>query len=227
MTETTDSTIKPEDFGAAFDAWIGGATLSQKSIEIYGNPGLFAEYEKLERDLKIAKAEAESEEASMSDSKVADIEEQMVDLYNKWQASKSTWTVRGVTQADSKELSEKYPDEELPKAPEADADAAAKKAYKDAVAAYDANVDGRNYAVLERTVLKIEFADGRTMEAEFADDQVTIVKPAITAAQLAKLRQRLGEVQYIKLIGASQLASLQEPVIPAPFLRNNSKGDPT
>lgn len=226
MTEPTDATISPSDFGDAFDAWIGGATLAQKSVDIYGNPGLFAEYEQLDRELKIAKAAGESEEASMGDSRVADIEERMVALYGEWMASKSTWTVRGLPKPDSKELSEKYPDRPLPELAD-DADDTAKAAYAAAVVAYDANVDARNYAVLERTVMKIQFGDGRVMEAVLADDEVMIAKPAITAAQLAKLRERLGEVQYIKLIGASKLAALKEPVIPAPFLRSNSKGDKT
>ena len=226
MTEPSDTTIKPGDFGDAFDAWIGGATLSQKSIEIYGNPGLFAQYEKLNRDLEVAKAEAKSEEASMSDSRVADIEEQMVKLYNEWMASKSTWTVRGIIKPDSVELSEKYPDQERPELPK-DPDEAAKKKHTAALAAYEANVDGRNYSILERTVLKIEFADGRTMAAEMDDEGIRVMKPAITADQLAKLRQRLGEMQYIKLIGASKLASVQEPVIPAPFSRSSSKPDQT
>lgn len=163
----------------------------------------------------------------MEDSGVADIEQRMVELYEAWQASKSTWTVRGVTQADSKDLSAKYPELPMPTVPPADAAADVKAAYDRDVDAFEARSDERNYAILERTVTRIEFADGRVMTAEFGDDQITITRPAITAAQLAKLRARLGEVQYIKLIGASKLAAVKEPVIPAPFSRSSSKTDQT
>lgn len=227
MTEPTDATISPADFGDAFDAWIGGATLSQKSIDIYGNMGLFAEYEQLERELKVAKAAAAGEEASMEDSRVADIEQRMLELYDAWMASKSTWTVRGITQADSRALSDLYPEIPLPADLPAGADAETKAKYDAAVAAFDKRSDERNYAILERTVLRIEFADGRVMAAVLGDDQITVETPAITATQLAKLRERLGEVQYIKLIGASKLAAVKEPVIPAPFSRSSSRPDPT
>lgn len=227
MTEPTDASIQPEDFGAAFDSWISGATLSQKSIEIYGNMGLYAEYEQLERDLKIAQSAHAGDEASMEDSTVADIEQRMVELYEAWQSSKSTWTVRGVTRDDSRELSELYPELKLPDDLPADADEAARTKHAAAVAAFEKRSDDRNYAILERTITRIEFADDRVMSAEFDDDQVKITRPAITAAQLAKLRARLGEVQYIKLIGASKLAAVKEPVIPAPFSRSSSRGDQT
>lgn len=228
MTEPTDVTITPADFGDVFDDWIGGATLAKKSVDIYGRPDLYAEFEKLDRQLKAELAvRGDDDEPAMDDSVVSDLEQQLVDLYEKWEASKSTWTVRAMPRDAGKAIAREHPDQTAVEPLPEDADETAVAAHQSAVDAFEAQSDARNYAILEQVITRIEFSEGRVIEAVIADDGHTMVRPAITTKQLATMRARLGDWQYIKLIQASKLAASTEPVIPAPFSRTSSRSDQT
>jgi len=39
-----------DDFSDAFDDWIGGASISKRSLVIFGKPGLYARMQELERE---------------------------------------------------------------------------------------------------------------------------------------------------------------------------------
>src|SRR5690606_14927286 len=241
----------PADFADVFDEWIAGASINKRSVTIYGKPGLAAEYEQLERDLEVAE-EAEKHGAELAGSEVRRITARMEELYGEWQASKSTWTVRGVSSEMAERLKAAEParvePEPLvePKAPvlperateqqrkshtiamqEYDAKLAAyREALPEHTQAVEAFNDALNLRYITAAVLKIEFADGRTVEAEVDDDGAVVV-PAVTVAQLTKLRKRLGETQLLSLITASQAALLVEPEIPAPFSRRTSETEGT
>lgn len=237
------------DFADIFDDWIGGATIAQRSVQIYGDPALYAEYEKLNRQLAIEKQVAEAE-PSLGDKKVSKLEEQITDLANRWDASMSMWTVRGLTSEEQTKATEPMdeppaePDEpERPILPR-NANEQARKNHTLAMKAYEAEkttYDGEfaiyapkikafnrelNLHLVSAAVLKIEWPDGRVKAAELTDDY-EMVTPAVTVEQLARLRKRLGDLQIVRLLQASQLATLEEPELTAPFSQSSSQDDQT
>lgn len=223
-----DTTTGPDDFGDMFDSWIAGATLAQKSVDIYGDPALQAEYEVLERELEKAKAVAKGGETSQADAgEVERIEEQMVELYEKWMASKSTWYVRALPSEIAAAVAEEHPEIPEPSVLKPDATVDERNEHAAAVKAYKAAADNRNFAILPQLVVRIDWPGDRSVKAVYDDDGVRFKTPAVTSQQLRSLRTRLGDIQYLRLLSASQLANLQEPVVPAPFLRSNSENEKT
>ena len=100
-----ESDSVPADFEDEFDAWIGGATISKRSVAIYAKPGLFAEYQELAREREVLE-EAEQGEGSLGDDRLSVIDARMSDLYDEWLASKSTWIVRALLDEDYKAVKE-------------------------------------------------------------------------------------------------------------------------
>lgn len=228
MTNTTDPadvTVDPSAFGDELDAWIGGATLARRSVDIYARPDLYAEFEELDRQLQLAqKARKDGDvEESLEDSSVVDIEQRMVDLHEQWAASKSTWIIRGLPRGVYQHLSRSHPEVPAPAVPSQDASAETLAAYKAAVEVFTAAADARNYAILEQAVVEVRLASGKVTVVDIDPETQLVRTPLVNAARLDAMRSSLGEWQYIKLINASKLAATQEPVIPAPFLRSSSK----
>lgn len=231
ITPVTSESV-PADFDDAFDGWIAGASIAKRSVQIYAKPGLYARYEELQRELEIAEA-FEKDDETLGGSQVEEVVAKMKTLYDEWVASKSTWTVRALNDGDYKTIEADMsadglvePDELIePKPlPEKHTDQQGKshteavKKYTAALPAYQevltAHADATNLRVISRAVVGIKFADGRT-------------KDSITLAQLETLRERLGERQLLSLIQASQIATYQEPEIPAGFSRRTSEDDQT
>jgi hypothetical protein len=222
---TSDVTVDPSAFGDELDAWLGGATLARRSVDIYARPDLYAEYQDLERQLELAgKSRREGDvEESLEDSAAADIEQKLVELHAQWMASKSTWVVRGLPREVYRELSKEHPEVKAPAQPPADADDETRAAYKSAVDEWAASVDARNYAILEQAVVEVRLASGKITTVDIDPTTQLVATPLVNATRLNGMRSSLGEWQFIKLINASKLAATQEPVIPAPFLRSSSK----
>ena len=226
MTDTdtsVDATPAPEEFASsgALDEWIDGATVAKRSVPIYGNPGLYAEYEDLERKLSAAKLQAEVEDESLGDAGVQEVEQQMRVLLEKFRASKATWTVRALADEDFKAIraAVDWPTEpKEPKEPdEKDPEKARmlKAAHEVSMAAYEAELkeyeeqmaalgDQVNLEILAKAVCDITFADGRRSDG-------------VTVEQLQRLRKKLGERQLLTLIQTSQRVTYEEPKVPAPF----------
>lgn len=240
----TESDPVPADFeGDAFDEWIGGATVSKRSVPIYGKPGLFAEYEDLERQREKAVDEQKGG-AELGGSGIVAIDERLAEIYEEWMASKSTWTVRALDEDEIKAVGATVdeaigeepvePKPEHPKPadlPKNHSDQQAKshtikmQAYEAAKPAHDAAlkvyaeahkayIDELNFHLIAAAVERIEFANGR-------------VQSEITVEQLRALKKRLGERQLMSLLNAAQLAIYVEPEIPAPFSNRDSEDDPT
>lgn len=234
----TPSESVPADFDSIFDDWIGGATIAKRSVPIYGKPGLYAEYQELERRLELLDSLGETEFAGSESSQ---IERRMRELHDEWQASKSTWTVRAVDFDELDELKAQEPALIEPKEPErptAPAPLPAKHDVQDAkrhtletqkyraemdqydaaMAEFEPKVKAFNlelgYRTIAATVVKVEFADGRTLDR-------------VTVEQVRRLRETLGERQIQSLITAAQLAALQEPEIPAPLSQRTSEDETT
>lgn len=239
----TESEAVPADFeGDAFDEWIGGATVSKRSVPIYGKPGLYAEWEQLERDIEIAEA-AEAGGGEMAGSESKKLKKRLEEIYYEWMDSKSDWIVRALDEDDLKEITDELeadgivePDKLIePTAPkpltakhsdqQGKAHTLATNEYETAKAEYEAALpdhqkavaayaDELNLRIISVAVDRIDFASGRTQDT-------------ITVEQLRGLKKRLGERQLLKLIQASQLAMFQEPEIHAPFSRDSSEDGPT
>lgn len=236
----TPSESVPAEFDSVFDDWIGGATISKRSVPIYGKPGLYAEYQELERRLSLLEDMGEAG-AEFAGSESGQIERRMREIYDEWQASKSTWTVRALDFDEVDELKAQEPALVEPKAPEKPAapaplpakhDAqdskrftletqkyqAAMDQYDAAMAEYEPKSKVFNleltYRTIAATVVKVEFADGRTLDR-------------VTVEQVRRLRETLGERQILSLSSAAQLAALQEPELPAPFSPRTSEEETT
>lgn len=239
----TESEAVPADFeGDAFDDWLGGATVSKRSVPIYGKPGLYAEWEQIERDIEIAEA-AEAGGGEMAGSESKKLKKRREEIYYEWMDSKSDWIVRALDEDDLKEITNELEADGIveperlvePTKPtplpgrhsdqQGKAHTLATNEYETAKAEYEAALpdhqkavtayaDELNLRIISVAVDRIDFASGRTQDS-------------ITVEQLRGLKKRLGERQLLKLIQASQLAMFQEPEIHAPFSRDSSEDDPT
>lgn len=244
MPDLTESEAIPADFdeGDAFDDWIGGATISKRSVPIYAKPGLYAEWEQVERDIEIAEAE-EAGGQELGGSGSSKLKKRREEIYHEWMDSKSDWVVRALDQDDldaivaeleeegfvePESLVEPVEPKPLPNKhteQQGKAHTLAVNDYEAAKVEYDAALpdhqkavgayaDELNLRIISAAVDRIDFASGR-------------VQDGITVAQLRKLKKTLGERQLLKLMGASQLAMYQEPEIHAPFSQDSSEGDQT
>ena len=210
----TDSTPTPVDFGNDFDAWLGGATIAKRSVQMYANAGLYAEYQQLERDLQVAQASAADGE--MAGSGVARIEARMAEVYDEWQASKAVWTVHAIDRARVDELAAREPVLVAPVEPEKDenggwVDATAGAVHEKATEVYAREVAIR---VIADATVSVVFGNGASVHS-------------VTVDQVRRLHKTFGDAQLVRLRNAAQLAAMQEAVIPAPFSRENSSTDQT
>lgn len=200
----TPVTVGEDDW---FDQWLETGTVAQRSVPVYGRPDLFARYEDLARQLEVAEQVEQAGEKSLADSKATDILDQMEALYEQWQASKSVWFIRALRQdeidavrdecAFPADLPEKATDEEK-RAHERQSNEAQTRA---------------NLLLVSRALVKVENPAGET------------VREHITPEQVGRLREKLGDTQVLRLVGAAMVAATQETTIPVPFSRRNSKSD--
>ena len=188
-----------------FDAWLNTGTVAQRSVEIYGRPDLFAEFEALERQLSVAKEIEESGDKVLGDTGVDTIEKKMEDLYAEWQKSKTTWFIRALTSSEVEKIKDDcgFPDE-LPD----DADKDARKEHDKAVEAANTKA---NHEMVARALVKVQNPSGDT------------VKDSITPAEVAVLQKKLGDTQILRLVAAAMVAMTQEVSIPVPLSLKNSK----
>lgn len=113
-----DETITPDDFDLM--TWIQSGTVATRTVEINNNPALAAEAEALEAEMAAAEAEVgemgEDRPMSWVDPR-PDIEARMADLYERWEASKTTWTVRALAHDEIEKAFEAVPSPKQPVAP--------------------------------------------------------------------------------------------------------------
>lgn len=188
-----------------FDSWLSTGTVAQRSVEVYGRPDLFAEFEALERQLSVAKEVEESGDKMLGDTGVETIEAKLEDLYAEWQKSKTTWFIRALTAAEIDKIKD---DCGFPADLADDADDKAQKAFQKA--AEKANTKA-NHEMVARSLVKVQNPAGET------------VKEAIKPAEVAQLQARLGDTQILRLVAAAMVAMTQEVSIPVPLSRKNSK----
>lgn len=133
MAETTD------DLGA-FDLldWIESGTVARRTVTIYNDPALASEYEALAARLAEAEAaESDDTERTMDEApESVAILAQIEALWERWQASKSTWTVRALSGDEARAIVDRHPVPDAPAKPLDTAPAAEKAAHAAAVKAW-------------------------------------------------------------------------------------------
>lgn len=233
----------PADFD--LDAWIGGAAVAERSVAIFARPDLVATMEEWTRRYDIAEkqAKAAGDEASLADDdELAALREEGERIHAEWMASKADWRVRALDEEEEMfpivRAAPVYPDlpafdEPEPKAPRDHAGSTPSAAYLKAHAAWverrdaflaaqkpeqdalnrkrQAAQDEVNLNLIATAVVSITFANGA-------------VTQGVTVDQLRKMRTKLGTQQVKSLLDAASLATLEEPSIPVPFSRSDSKG---
>lgn len=188
------------------DRWLETGTVAQRSVVVYGRPDLFAEYEDLERQLRVAEQAAKGDQ-SLGETGVDTIIEEMERVYGEWMESKTTWFIRALTEDEQAEARKagKFP-KDLPD----DATEAQKAKHEKQTAEAASRV---NCAAISKALVKIENHKGE------------VVATSITPEQVDRFRQRLGERQMVNLIAASMVASSEDAEIPVPFSRRSSETD--
>lgn len=175
--------------GSVLDEWIESASLTRHSVTIYGRPGLVVEFEQLERELE------QLDEADQV--RRGEIVERLTDLFDQWQASKSTWIVEDVSHVNDEVRA--ATGAEPSRSPGVDRWVAQRILEQD-VAAWNAE-----YVIqlIARAVVKIRFVDGH-------------VADGVTVEQVRTLRERLGEGQLARLAAAARDAMTEQPVLTRP-----------
>lgn len=225
------STPVPVEFdeGNAFDDWIAGGSVAKRSVVVYANPGLYAEYQHLENEYAIAKAR-EADGAELAGSESEKILGRMEALYDEWMASRANWIVQALSQSRIRECEAMEPaltEPVEPPRPILDANASEtaqrshtvkmqkfEKEYAAYVKALEAYNDELNMRCLAAATERIEFADGRTVSE-------------ISVEQIRTMRATIGDLQVTKLASAVTLSTIEEPEIPAPFSLRTSEDDQT
>lgn len=192
-----------ENFDDVFDEWIAGASLTKRSVTVFGRPDLVAEMQQIEEALDHLERESDGEE-SAGDPRRAELIDRATKIHETWLASKSTWVVRAIGDEDTDAVTKITGDAPKAKNSKAKTD--------EENAAAEAHADETNLRLLSRAVVSIEFADGRTSSGA-------------TYEQLVSLMGRIGKPQMLRLIGEVNMATYAEPVVPAPKLRSGSAND--
>lgn len=217
MTENT--TPEPVEDSAAvpagddwFDSWLETGTVSQRSVDVYGRPDYYAQYEDLERKYAIAQAkEKNGPERDLTEmSEANQILEAMEKLYGAWMKSKTTWFMRALNEDEIDEAKEAADFPTEPKFKEGMAEGAKKEVqakYERAKTKADAV---SNYSMISKSLVKVTNQAGDT------------VKESITAAEVEKMRAKIGDLQILRLVSAAMIASTQEPTMPVPLSPTNS-----
>lgn len=217
MTENTtpepveDSTAVPAGVDW-FDSWLETGTVSQRSVDVYGRPDLYAQYEDLERKYAIAKAqEKNGPERDLTELSASNqILEDMEKLYSAWMKSKTTWFMRALNED---EIDDARDEANFPTEPEFKK-GIAEDAKKKVQAKFERDKSkaesAANYAMVSKSLVKVTNQDG---------DEV---KKSITPTEVEKMREKIGDLQILRLVAAAMVASTQEPTMPVPLSPENS-----
>lgn len=211
------------------DAWIGGMSATERSVDIYGNTAVFGRYEALTRELSILEAAQKAGEASVEDGERAGrIHAEMEDLYRLQQDSKTTWYVQACDSTVLEAIGKQFPvPDALPKPaePSKNSPEAVKGQHATAVKAWEKKntvveakrrvaIDERNLHIIASALVRITNVHGVTVATSVTVDQLRVLQ--------AKPH---GAVQTGALLTAALQAKAQEPVIPAPFSPGTSRTD--
>lgn len=213
MTKNTENIDSSESVPAGddwFDTWLSTGTVAQRSVDIYGQPDLMGRYEQLQRRLTVAEQIEKSERSELSNTEQREstvILEEMETLYEDWTKSKTTWFLRALSPEEMKTINKESDGLEEPgeKATQAEKDS-----YREKVEELNERTD---LMAVEKALVRVENVKGDT------------VMESIDIPKLRALRNKVGQLQMNRLVQASLVASSQEPNMPVPLSRSNSKND--
>lgn len=223
MTDPASTPIDV-DFDDAFDAWIEGGAVAQRSVVIYGKPQLYAQFQDLERQMTNLTA-AIGKDGTQGDSAMAELEGQYQALYDEWMAAKSTWYVHALSDDDKTLVRNGIPDFDRLPADATDADKA-KRSREIEAAQVEANL--RTVAV---GTLRIDLA-GTTLQlppiTKVIDGDDASKKQAMKDVDriVHKLRamvRKIGDEGVLKLLTAIAEAAETQVDLPAPKSRKRSE----
>lgn len=222
MTENTnpepseDSTAVPagEDW---FDQWVSTGTVSQRSVDVYGRPDLYAQYENLERQYAIAQAKEQKSSGPERDltemSASNEILESMQSLYDDWMKSKTTWYIRALNEDEIDAIKDAIDFPTEPEFKKGTAEDAKKKVQAKYVRDKTRAESQSNYRMIASALVKVTNPKGEK------------VKDSITADEVEQVRSKIGDLQILRLVAAAMVASTQEPTMPVPLSPTNSNDD--
>lgn len=213
----TENPIPEGDFD--LDEWLSSGTLARRSVPIYNDPSLAAEFDVLSQRMSELEAMTKGDESSVGESaEITEVHEQMTAVYERWEASKATWTVRALTEDEIKATTEEHPDPEIPEIIRAkresgqvwsDEQRAEGQAY---LAAREEVMTERNLALIALAVVEVSAPKGR--------------RTSVTVDQVRTLRARPhGKQQVQRLIEAVNSATSGDIEIPRPTLPGRSDSD--
>lgn len=150
------------------DDWIDTGTVARRTVTIYNDRALAAEYEALEAQLKDVQDEAE--ERSLDDEDPAsEIMARMEELYTRWEASKAVWTVRALSRDEASEIVDRIPVPDGPGKLADTATAAEKSAHNAALKSWlrqsQRAQDERNLEFISTAIISVETAKGTARHA--------------------------------------------------------------
>jgi len=205
---TSNTSVAEVEFD--LDEWLSTGTLARRSVEIYNDPSLAAEFDELDRRLKAVQVDDADPEATMgTPSEATEILAAMDELHERWEASKATWVVRALTEDEVKAIIDEHPDPEIPPllAEKREEGAAVSEERLEAgrvyMAAREAVVTERNLAMIARAVVEVRVRAG--------------VARGVTLEQVRRLRERPhGKLQATRLLEAVESATSGEVDVPRP-----------
>lgn len=215
-------TTNPEPIGVSADDfdlmdWFATGTIARRKVVIHNDPALVEQYQELEAQLAAAEKTYGADGAAERSLDEADprprLLEQMTALYERWEASKATWTVRALSQDDVEATFDAVP---VPKAPLPPLEKAGVKAQERFVekvnehAAAKAAAEGeRQLHLIAASVESIETAAGAAS--------------GVTVDQLRSLRSRPHGAQWVRKLWQAVNAATEGDVdIPRPSSREGS-----
>lgn len=198
--------------GFNLDQWIETGTTANEQVVIYANRALAGEYTALER--RLAALEDAGDESIENGAEQAALLRKMEDLYERWQASKATWTVRALSDEEVRAVYDKHPTPKAPQKPADDAPAEVKQAWQGAMEmhlrALTLATDERNLAYVEAAVTRVETTLGAVA--------------VVTIDQLRRMRNRPhGSQDLNRLIEAVNRVTQGDVEVPRPTSPGSSR----
>lgn len=232
---TTDPTLDDQDETLTleafdFDEWLETATVARRQVTIYNNPALFEEYQALQAELDAADkaaATAGGDEALDASDPRPELFARMEDLYERWQASKSVWTVRALS---GDEVEDSFEPEKggiaVPPQPVPPLDKAGEKAREAYARRFTAWSKANTQAQRERRLVMIAWAVLKVEAPGRVSERRVDGPPIVTVEQLRAMRSRPHGEQWIaRLYQAVDDATKDNPEIPRPTSPGRSTSD--
>lgn len=222
--------VDPVDDDFNLREWIESGTTATRKVVIYNDPALAEQYQALADRLEKVdekRKTAGGDEAMGAPDEAEEIIAAMEDLYEQFQASKATWTVRGLTQDEVSVIVEAHPNPDKPAEPVAP-QRPSRSAQPSTMAKYE--TDRRHHQgemakynnVVREWLKACGVAETRRNLAYIATAVVSVETPRgtvskVSVADLDAMRARVhGVVRINHLLNAVNAATEGEVDVPRP-----------